>query len=130
MSVLSKSKRKTNLPLIVGAIPFLITGFDALAQKDILFGAANLMMGFANLIALRLVDKSPAISNAGLFILNSAMSFFVSYKYYLDHKKGLPYAWIMIGLGYIVAAIVVYNKLKRKNDDSTSKTPARTTHGL
>lgn len=109
---------KTRLPLIIGAIPFLLAGLDALGQGDIFFGVANLLMAAINLAALIFVEKLPVMTNLVLFLLNAVMAFIIAYQYKIAGKIGLPYAWVFAGIFYIGAGIVFYRNMTAKKNSS------------
>lgn len=116
MTKTKKDKLVLKLPLIIGAFPFLLAGIDSIQQQYIIFGSANLFVAFLNLISLNFVAKHYYPVNIILSICNALLSFFISYNYYLMGKKGLPYAWIIIGIGFIIASIIFFKKIKEKNN--------------
>ena len=109
---MNKAKLKLRLPLMIGSIPFLMAGIDAFSQQKSFWGGVNLAMVAINLSALFFIKRHAKITNFVLFMCNSIVAFLQGYHYYLDGKKGLPYAWAIAGLFYIVAAFVMNNNSK------------------
>ena len=108
-----REKLRIRLPLLIGAIPFLATGIDALVHGKVFFGTVNVAMAAANLLALRFAEKTPAHTQGVLFVLNALVAWVVGWDYYLAGKKGLPYAWLVVGFFYSIAALVVVTKKPR-----------------
>lgn len=110
----NREQLKKRLPLLIGSIPFLAAGLDGIAQEKFLFGLINLSMAAANLVALRFVDSTPKFTNSVLFLGNALVSWMVSYDYFLQGKRGLPYASFVAGLFFLVAAFIFWRKARRE----------------
>lgn len=113
MALLAKEKRQ-QLALAVGAIPFLAAGIDAIGMGDTLFGTINLAMAILNLAAIRFLDRYSLQANITLAVLNAFVALLVAHNYDLAGKKGLPYAWLLISVGYLGSAVVMYVRAGRK----------------
>ncbi len=104
------------LPLILTGFVLILSGFDALSFDYKILGYVSILIGFVNLVALKFVFGHPDKINAILFFLNSVLSFILSNHYFVEGKKGLPYAWIVTGLFYIVLTIMFFKKSKKKKE--------------
>ena len=58
---MDKEERKLKIPLLIGAFPFLLAGFDGIGRGVYLLGILNLVMSAINLIALRFTKRAPAV---------------------------------------------------------------------
>ena len=120
MARLAKERRQ-KLALAVGAIPFLAAGIDAITMGDTLFGAVNLAMAILNLAAIRFLDRYSLQANILLAVLNAFVALLVAHNYNLAGKTGLPYAWLLISIGYLGAAGVMYFRAGRKVSQDAAK---------
>ena len=112
MMKMTREQRKTGLPLILGMLPFAATAIDAFGENQILMGSANLLVCAANAIALKYIDKMQHNTNIVLFLINAAVALIVSYAYFQEGKKGLPYAWLLVCIVFVGAAFFVQRKKK------------------
>lgn len=103
---MDRAELKLKLPLLVGAIPFLLAGLDGFARGKPLFGTLDLMLGLINLIAARFVGRTPTAANIALFLTNAGLAAVMSWNYFEQDKRTLPYAWIVVAAGFLVAAVV------------------------
>ncbi|MEM7582791.1 MAG: hypothetical protein AAF560_05380 [Acidobacteriota bacterium] len=107
---MDRTERKLKLPLIIGAVPFLMAGLDALDRGSYALAAVNLIMTAANWIAVSFVAKAPEKTNAVLHLCNAFVACFLSYDYFQQGKTGLPYAWIFTALAFLAGSIVFYRR--------------------
>ncbi len=117
---MDKAERKLKLPLLIGAIPFLLAGIDGLGQGKPLLGVANLLMAATNLLALRFVGEAPEMTGFWIHLANAAVACVVGYDYFLEGKKGLPWAWALAAVAFVVAAVVFYRRARRVDGASDS----------
>ncbi len=109
---MNMTKLKLRLPLIIGSIPFILASLDAFSQQNDFWAFVNLVMVVINLSALMVIRRFSKITNFALFMCNSLVAFLLGYYYYLEGKKGLPYAWAVVGILFIIFAFVMYNNSK------------------
>ncbi len=110
---MDKAERKLKLPLIIGALPFLMAGLDAFDQGRHLLAAVNLLMTAVNWIAVRFISKAPEKTNAVVHLCNAAVAGFVSYDYFQQGKQWLPYAWIVAAGVFLGMAVVSYRRARQ-----------------
>ena len=80
------------------------------------FGAINLAMALANLLATRFVERAPRSTNGILLFCNALVAWVVGYDYLLQGKKGLPYAWLVVGILYLIGSVVFWRKANLENE--------------
>ncbi len=122
---MDNAERKLELPLLIGAFPFLLAGIDALAGGKPLLGAANLLMAATNLLALRFIGKTPDMTSLWIHLANAALACAVGYDYFLEGKKGLPWAWAVATAAFLVVAAVSYRKARRFEEAEEAAPDAR-----
>ena len=113
-------KPKDRFPFLLGAIPFLVAGFQAIQMNQWAFATANLVLASANLAAALLGQRFSAIVNAVIMLLDIGMAALVTVKFYLNDTKSLPYFWAAITVGYLMV-FVLYQSEKT---ESTPQEPA------
>ncbi len=118
---MDKAERKLKLPLIIGALPFLLASLDAFDQGSTVLAAVNLMMTAANWIAVRFVSKAPEMTSAVIYFCNALVAAFLSYDYFQQGKQGLPYAWVVAATVFLVAAAVFYRRARRGRRELTNQ---------
>ncbi len=107
---MTPEERKRKLPLVLGALPFLMGGLDGISEGHYAVGVVNVLMAVANLIAARFVDRSPEMTNVVIHCCNAVVAVIVGYDYFLQGKKGLPYAWCVAAVFFLVVAIRGYRR--------------------
>jgi len=109
--VVSFTLAKEKLPFLLGSIPYLLAGFDSWGQNDILFFALNILALILNILAFFYISK---YSKLGLMflLLNAIYMWSLSYQYFNLERVYLPYACLIIGLGYFIAIFVTKGKNK------------------
>lgn len=111
---------KDRFPFLLGAIPFLLAGFQAIQMNQWAFASANLVLATANLAAALLGQRFSAIVNAAIMLLDIGMAALVTVKFYLNDTRTLPYFWAAITIGYLMV-FVLYQSDKK---ESTPQEPA------
>jgi hypothetical protein len=105
-----KNKVNPKLPLLLGVIPFIAAGTDALLNGDAMMTTANFTLVAANFTAMKSIKKNPLLVNGIILLLNGFMSLYISFNYYEAGKVGLPYAWLIISLINLLASIMLIRK--------------------
>lgn len=98
--------RKQGIPLILGAAVFLLGGFDALYQGDLLVGTANLVAGSLNLAALTIVRSLPRLTGVLVNVLNASVAGVMVVASILAGKHYIQYAWAVALLFFVGAAVI------------------------
>lgn len=112
--VAAKTRKRLGVwQFVMSAIPFLLSGYDALDHGKVAFGILNILVALANLASIRFIKKRAAETNIVLMLLNSGVAALVTRDYYLAGKKGLPYAWAAVTVAYFIAAVMVWRKAKQ-----------------
>lgn len=101
---------KIKLPLIIGAVLFLLNGFLSFEQGDWLLGVSNLALAIVNFGALRFISTASATTNAVLALCNALLAAVVAWSYAEAGKVGLPYAWGVVTVIYVGAALMIWRQ--------------------
>ena len=101
---------KVKLPLIIGAVLFLLNGLIAFDQGDRLLGATNVVLAIVNFAALRFISTASATTNTVLALCNALLAAVVAWSYAEAGKVGLPYAWGVVAIVYVGAAVIMWRK--------------------
>jgi len=116
-----KSLTKERLPFLLGSIPILLAGFDSWEQNDNLFFSLNIIFFLLNMLGFCYINKhSKRIVSMSLF-LNAIFILSLSFRYFSIGRVFIPYVCIVIGLGYLIALLLVNRKIKNKKENSILK---------
>ena len=113
---MDQAERKLKLPLLIGALPFLLAGIDSLIQGKYFLGIANLLMAATNLLALRFIGDEPDMTGFWIHLANAALACVVGYEYSSEGKTGLPWAWAAAAAAFAAAAVVSFRKARRAEE--------------
>ena len=108
------AKRKQQLPLIAGAAVFLLAAVVAYQDNDIIFALIYVLMFALNFAALKFVERLPAQTNTILSLANALLSFYQSYQFFQIGKKGLPYAYLIAAVGFLITTYFTFKKQSAK----------------
>jgi hypothetical protein len=104
------SRRKQLAPLIAGAIVFLLAAIGAYQGGDKLFLLIYSAIFAINVAAIKFVERLPVETNLIVSLANGLLCFYQAYYLFQIGKKGLPYAYLIAGIGFMIAAYVALRK--------------------
>jgi hypothetical protein len=99
---------------LIAVIPLILTAFDNYTQSNFLNFYINLIAALVNISVIKFIDQRPTFINILLSLINALMAFFNAYDYYINGKKYLPLAYVIVGIVFIFS-IFIYVRKTNKN---------------
>jgi len=101
---------RERVPLVVGAVVFLLGGMAAYDVSDYVVAVPSVVMAVCNLLAIRFLPRAPDAVQLGLFVLNGALALLTAYSTYAAGKQWLPYAWGLAAVVFLIAGAAKHGR--------------------
>ena len=98
----ARPSRIERISLLAPTAVFLLGAIDAYGNGESVLAGANAVAGVFNVVALRFIARSPRQVQLGLFAVNAVFAFLMCYIAFMAGKKGLPYAWAVAAIVFLV----------------------------
>ena len=109
-----KRESRLRLSIIIGIIVFFLAGLDSIAQSLFIMAASNFLLAAVNAASLFFINENKPGFNILLLFINASFAFFIAFDYYLNNKKLLPIAWLLVGVFYILLILKTIKDNKQK----------------
>ena len=106
-------ERKERVVLGLNTALFLLAGIDYFNLGNSTLFVVLIVAAISNFSMIFFPEAYKAQFNIFLFFMNSMIAFLVARDYYFSGSSYIHFAWIFVGLVYLIAAWVFFNRSRK-----------------
>ena len=112
MGLIKNKKISEIAPVMLGGVAYSVTGIQLVFEDGNNLGLIFFFVALINFLILAFFRKRSKQLNVSVNLLNACAAFFSAYVFYLQGSNDIPYAYLIVGILFLTAAVFIYKGKK------------------
>lgn len=107
------SEMRRRLPFLVAIVSLVPSAVQSAGDGQTTVAGLSMALALTNLVGLALGSRAPLTVDVWVHMGNAVLALFLAFQLHRAGAVGLPYAWLVAGAVFLVAAFLSHRRARR-----------------